>query len=239
MAAKRTRPRWLEGLVAGPVFDLITSRFTALTILLLVLAFSASIIPPGDTHDVTIDIAYTILFFFAVRAVGPRARLVTLLLAIPTAAGHWSLHLANPPVSRVAIVAFSTGYMAYLSVVMLSIVLREAVITTDTLMGAICVYFLFGVTWGGAYTLIDLRTPGAFHIDPDLARAAGMASSSSPATPLFMYYSFATLSTLGYGDMSPLAPAARSLSVLEGLAGPLYLAILIAHLVSMRAARPR
>jgi hypothetical protein len=164
-------------------------------------------------------------------------RLATLLLSLPSLAGHWLLFLHAAPVARFVVVAWTTAFLTFLALVLLTQVLRDPVITSDTLVGAICVYFLMGVAWGAAYTFVDLTSPGAFRVSPDLAAAAGWSTRSTPVTPLLTYYSFATLSTLGYGDMSPLAPAARSLSILEGMSGPLYLAILIAHLVSLRATR--
>jgi voltage-gated potassium channel Kch len=85
------------------------------------------------------------------------------------------------------------------------------------------VYLLLGLTWAVAYELVALRQPGAF---------AG-TSTEVDASQRWLYYSFVTLTTVGYGDVTPVHPIARSLAVLKALTGQLYPAILLAHLVSL------
>jgi hypothetical protein len=101
----------------------------------------------------------------------------------------------------------------------------------------VCTYFLFGVTWGTLYTLLALVSPGAFSVSPTLAAVAKWGNPIAPFTPLTQYYSFTTLATLGYGDVTPVTAGARALSVLEGITGQLYLAVLIARLVGLHSAR--
>ncbi len=81
-------------------------------------------------------------------------------------------------------------------------------------------YLLLGFIWAHAYELVALWHPGAF---------AGAVDGSLPWT----YYSFVTLTTVGYGDITPVHPLARAVAVLEALTGQLYLAIMLARLVSL------
>jgi hypothetical protein len=109
-----------------------------------------------------------------------------------------------------------------LSGVTLALVLRPGPVTTRRIQGAISVYLLLGFTWAEAYELVALWHPGAF------AMAFGGRTSNQ-----WTYYSFVTLTTMGYGDIMPVHPLARALAVLEALTGQLYLAILLARLVSL------
>jgi hypothetical protein len=87
----------------------------------------------------------------------------------------------------------------------------------------VAAYLLLGLGWALAYELVALLDAGAF---------SGTGLAGSPRYP-FVYFSFVTLTTLGYGDVTPVHPVARSLAIAEGLTGQLYPAILLARLVSL------
>jgi hypothetical protein len=115
--------------------------------------------------------------------------------------------------------------MLILTGLVLEHVFREGPITGDRVRGAIAAYLLLGLVWTFAYVLIERFSPGAI-------RATEGAASNNNAH--FAYYSFVTLTTLGYGDIVPVHPLARSLAIGEALVGQLYPAILIARLVSLQ-----
>src|SRR5262249_54268134 len=123
---------------------------------------------------------------------------------------------------------FSSLFCAILAMVVLAQVFRAGVITSQRIQGAVAVYLLFGLAWAFSYQLIDLYWPGAF-AQPTLAAAA----AQSDGIARFVYFSFVTLTTCGYGDVTPLHPIARSLVTLEVLTGQLFPSILLARLVSM------
>jgi len=106
--------------------------------------------------------------------------------------------------------------------VVLALVVRRGPITARRIQGAIAVYLLLGFIWAEAYELVALWHPGAF-------TGTVHGSGSLPWT----YYSFVTLTTMGYGDIMPVHPLARAIAVLEALTGQLYLAIMLARLVSL------
>ncbi len=113
-----------------------------------------------------------------------------------------------------------------LTVVVLAQVFRPGRITPPRIMGAVAVYLLLGLMWAYAYHLLVRFQPGAFQ----------MANPPAPGTDWkasLVYYSFVTLTTVGYGDIVPVHPFARSLANLEALIGQLFPAILIARLVSL------
>lgn len=96
-------------------------------------------------------------------------------------------------------------------------------ITTNKLIGSVCIYLLLGLIWGLIYIFIAEVSPDAFK---------GLTLSSDlSSTWGYIYYSFVTLTTLGYGDISPVNAYARVLAYLEAIAGQLYIAILVASLV--------
>jgi hypothetical protein len=122
----------------------------------------------------------------------------------------------------------SSLFCAILAVVVLAQVFRKGPITWYRIQGAVAFYLLLGLAWAGAYELIELRWPDAFVP----ASSATMNQNVDP-TAQFVYFSFVTLTTVGYGDVTAVHPFARSLVTLEALIGQLFPAILLARLVSM------
>ncbi len=105
-------------------------------------------------------------------------------------------------------------------------VMRDGRINLNRIMGAIGSYLLIGVVFSQAYRLLAAFVPEAFAI-------GGAPASDEQIHPRLFYYSFVTLTSLGYGDITPLHPYARSLATMEALAGNLFLTVLIARLVGM------
>src|SRR5262249_17997158 len=110
------------------------------------------------------------------------------------------------------------------------VVRREGSITIHRIQGAVAVYLLLGLTWAGIYEIIHDVWPGAFRFSEPVPEARIDVATS------LAYYSFVTLTTMGYGDITPMHPVARSAAILEALVGQLFPAILIARLVSMELA---
>lgn len=111
--------------------------------------------------------------------------------------------------------------------VMLARVFAPGPVTSYRLVGAVVAYLLVGLTWAYLYDLVEVLRPGSFHAP------RGVAEGSYPAV---LYYSFVTLTTVGYGDITPVSSVARALSNLESLIGVLYPAVLIGRLLSKQVA---
>ena len=101
----------------------------------------------------------------------------------------------------------------------------------NQLVGAVCIYLLIGSIWSLLYALLYLIEPGAFTERTHLA--------ANGASRDWVYFSFITLTTVGYGDITPVSPVARALTFLEAIVGQFYLAILVAGLVGSYLARKR
>jgi voltage-gated potassium channel len=104
-------------------------------------------------------------------------------------------------------------------------------IDLNMLMGSICVYILVGMSWSILYYFESVIHPGAFN---GITAGAGKQQFTE-----LLYYSYVTLSTLGYGDVTPVTPIARTLAFLEALFGQFYIAILVASFVGMHITADR
>jgi len=144
-----------------------------------------------------------------------------------------NLIFANVPSNALAYLSILAlaGFLLTAIVCTLQQVLIGTDISLNRLVGAICVYLLLGVIWAVAYSLLDMLVPGSFH---------GMASTTDFAwSGDWLYFSFVTMTTLGYGDILALTPTARALAYMQAVFGQFYVAILVAGLVSAYIARPR
>ncbi len=121
----------------------------------------------------------------------------------------------------------SALFLMYTTVIIIIYIFREKDITSDVILGGICIYLLMGFIWALAFTILESVQAGSFQLPEGFD--TGLSS--------FSYYSFVTITTLGYGDVTPVSPPARSLSLLEALSGQLYIAILIARLVGTHIAQ--
>jgi uncharacterized membrane protein len=113
-------------------------------------------------------------------------------------------------------------------------VFKEERVTVNHIQGAVAIYLLLGLMWGFLYQAIALKDPGAF-----VRASASVTDTVDVLKRDFIYYSFTTLTTVGYGDIAPVHPAARMLATLEAIVGQMFPAILISWLVSMQIMHSR
>jgi Ion channel len=164
-----------------------------------------------------------------------RARLIVgLIIGVPALVGRWLPQYAHDPIYFVVVTTLTIVFFAYMATLILMQVARATRITPDALSAALCVYLLIGITWSGIYSLIYLFDPGSFAMPPlRHSEYQGIAPIRAQIFRL-IYFSFTTLTTLGYGDITPAAPAARGLAVLEAILGQFYVAVVVARLVSLQ-----
>lgn len=130
------------------------------------------------------------------------------------------------PTNKLRLWSLSTGLAALLTItaVLLWQVFRSGTVTWMRVQGAIAAYLCIGASWAHAYHIASLMNPGAFSsVGGDLSAASSWVN-----------YSFGMLTTVGYAGIVPVHPLAHTLSSSEALTGQLYLAVLVARLVSMQ-----
>jgi hypothetical protein len=194
--------------------------------LVLAIFVAAPLVSAGILQPVMLHVAFSLLLVSGVFAVFKR-RLIGFLvigLVIAALAVRW-VHAAAPrPWLEVASEALAIAALLLMVALVLRQVFRAGPVTAQRIQGAIVIYLLFGLAWAAAYELIEIVRPGSFNIPP---------GESGLRSQVLAYFSFVTLTTVGYGDVTAVHPVARGLVVAEALVGQLYPAILIARLVSM------
>ncbi len=114
-------------------------------------------------------------------------------------------------------------------------VIRAGEVDINKLCGAVCLYVMIGVVWGQFYQLCDVLDPGCFVLDLSKLERHGVLNAFERAS-LLNYFSYVTLSTLGYGDISPVTRITRTLAYSEAILGQVYMAILVSRLVGLHIA---
>lgn len=179
--------------------------------------------------DVFTDIFFVCALMSGLHAVSgqPRQLRFALLLAI-TITLFGSLHYI---VQIKALDRLQLGLSAVFLIQMLVMILihieKENEVTTDLIMAAASAYILLGLVWAYAYYLLEVLHPNSFKASENMGDDMWN----------FYYYSFVTLTTMGYGDILAITKSARALSILEAITGQLYLAIMISRLVGLHASQ--
>jgi hypothetical protein len=122
-------------------------------------------------------------------------------------------------------------FFVYVAWSQLRSLLKQREVTGETISMSISIYLLLGMCWGLLYIVIFTRHPDAFSF------GSSPRVSEQHLFPIFIYFSLTTLSTTGFGDITPLSLPARYAAVAEAITGQFYLAILVARLVGMQMSR--
>jgi hypothetical protein len=151
--------------------------------------------------------------------------LVALLLAVPALVER--VLLRRPDAGSLSILNISLSFVfdVFVVVVIFRRVFTKDEPNSETVFGALCIYLLVGFTFSSIYGMIAVLQPKAFYLDP-LTNFHAIPDRFD-----FIYYSFATMTSVGAQGITPVSAQARSLSVIEAILGVLYLAVLIARLM--------
>jgi len=139
----------------------------------------------------------------------------------------WVRHLFPHQILTFVTNSLGLFFLVLLTLIILHQTLREGPTTSHRIMGAVAAYLLVGMIWSIAYYLVARWIPGAFSIQEP-------SGGREPLQSQLFYFSFVTLTTIGYGDIAAIHPIVRMLVILEGVMGQLFPAILIARLVSLQ-----
>jgi voltage-gated potassium channel len=203
-------------------------RFRLLLLALLVFLVGTAAFPAGDRAQLAEVILLTTAIIVAVLELREHGehRFVPIAVAasaILTTTVDYAVRLQHLPLIASAMVAVFSGIVIWLTY---DTVMRAQRPVGDRIVGAICVYIMIGLGWGTMYETLDRVMPGSLRFPADTAWA-------TPSPLRYRYFSFVTLATLGYGDVTPVSALTGILASMEALSGQLYIAITVARLVAL------
>ncbi len=219
-------PRWLpRGL---------RKRFGNFSFLLIVLLLMMLLHPfiSGERQGEYFSAGFTLAFLAGLYAIrSERHTLVKgLFLIIPAMVGNWAALVIDSTVVLTISRVFEVAFLLFVTWVILRYLLTEREVTFDTINGAACAYIMIGLVFARAYEWLEAFEPGSFR---------GITEASHESTWEFIYFSLVTMTTLGYGDITPVHNAARSMATIEAVLGQFYVAVMVAYVVAILASKPR
>ena len=205
-------------------------RFRMLLLSLLLFLLGGAVAPSFGGRILEFVLLATTLAvaILELRAPGQR-RVVPFVLAVSVIAVSvvdLAIPLRHTPVVASAVVGLFAGLVVWLAY---GSVMRRSRPVGDRIVGAICVYILIGLAWASVYETLESVAPSSFRFPVDTAW-------TTPSAQRFRYFSFVTLATLGYGDITPISLLAGTLASLEAVSGQLYIGITVARLVALSLA---
>ena len=171
--------------------------------------------------------AYAVVLL-SIYAVSFRRTLLVLVIALaaPATIHHLFLTPSDASIFSIINTVLSLIFDGLIVVIIFRKVFARGHVNAETIYGALCIYLLIGFAFAGIYGLIWAIRPKAFYLNPSLN------THVTPNRFDFVYYSFATMTSLGSAGITPIAGQARSISVMEAITGILYLAVLISRLMA-------
>ncbi len=201
-------------------------RFFILLCLIMGLVVLVPILHRYTAIRIFIDIFLTAILISMVYAISNKKGFVIagVLLMIVMLVPFWLQHFI--PNKWISASSMLTGVF-FVGLVIASILgsmLKSERVDLEIIYMAILLYLLAALMWAFLYTFLELVDPASFNIDLDHPEGYLL---------VFQYYSFVTITTLGYGDITPVTEVAKAFSVLEAVCGQLYLVVAVAWLVGM------
>lgn len=202
------------------------TRLLASLIFVVVLTPFFGLVPGGTS---ILHLAFFAVIITAVWDIARTRRLLVIgiILGLPALAVRLTSMIgdSHAPLLNGAVEGLSLLFFSYIVFEIMRDITTSTDVSNDTIRGAFCAYLLMGLTWASAYKLVVLLQPGAINIG---------TGADITQTQNFTYYSFVVLTTLGFGDITPVSGIARSLTWIEAVTGQLFIATIIARLVGIR-----
>lgn len=219
-----------------PTRALPASRYSYLLGALLVLVVAPLLLGEGPFRRILYAGALVALLFAVVRRLPASKgffRRTVVALGIMALVFHVAALISTwRGISLLSPLLFAL-FLGWVGILILIDLFREEKISVEQVRGAICVYLLMGGVGAGLYGFLDVLEPDSFSFANPLQ---SFFSQSRPDQGTFLYLSFVTLTSLGYGDITPLSRAARTLCWLQAAFGQIFLAVLVARLVGLQVA---
>ena len=200
--------------------------FLAALVLMLVATPFVQGFKEGQLYE---TVLFTLVMCTGLIASGSRRRLAFALVSFALAA-TWLNQLWPQKCPALTFILPAIAFLGVVTASLLRFILRAKRVDANVLCAGISVYLILGLLWGLAYTFVAQVNPSAFSFNPRSGTAAVMSGFTA------IYFSFTTLMTVGYGDITPVADVARMLAMLEAMTGTLFVGVMIARLVSLYSA---
>ena len=205
-------------------------RFLSLLIFIMALLILGPLLEEFVQLRILMDVLWTAVFVSAIYTVSQKKHhiFIAILLALPMLGALWSGHFMEHYALQVVGYLCGAAFILFTIVQMLIFIYDQKEVTRDLIVGAAVVYLLMAIMWTFIFSVVETLHPGSFNFPEDVAlKPIGQ----------FLYYSFVTLTTLGYGDITPATRLARSLSTIEAVIGQLYLVVQVAWLVGLHVSQ--
>ena len=191
------------------------ARFLNLLIFIMAILILGPLLEEFVQLSILIDILWSAIFVSAIYAVSQKKRhiVIAILLALPMLGAIWSRHFIEFRALQAVGYLCGVAFILFAIVQMLIFIYHHKEVTKDLIIGAAVVYLLMAIMWTFIFIVVETLHPGSFNL-PDI--------QDIPDTGQFLYFSFVTLTTLGYGDITPVTRLARSLSTLESWLGGIH-----------------
>jgi len=194
----------------------------------LILMLATPVLLPDRFMEHVVPPLFTFLALAALVSVATRKRtlVIGILLGAPALLLQW-IAPRDPSLMVNSLMGeiLADLFLLWVTVAILAHVLRARTVSTEVLFAVACVYLLLALIWSMAYGIADAFQPGT------------LTGSDLSGRGYHTYFSFVTLTTLGYGDITPVTDAGRLLAILEATLGQLFLVIVVARLVGMHTAQ--
>jgi Ion channel len=186
-------------------------------------------------YIIFMELFFCLLLMAGINIVSQNKKIVTtaILIAILAIVVIWFDYILQS--RRLLIFGLTLEILFFIltTITIITHVLKYKKVTEDKIYGAVCGYLLIGIIWAMIYTTLEIAFPNSFAFTTGITLNVSDLSSHRVYFTQFVYYSYVTLSTLGYGDIVPVSHEARAFSSLEAVIGQLYVAVLIARLVGL------
>lgn len=205
-------------------------RFLLLLIMLLAMLVIVPFLGDYSRFRFVVDMVVTGIFIAAMYAISDKKYnlFLALFLVIPMFADIWVDYFSSAEKTLVVSQICGILFIGFAIFNIIHFMLKQKEVTREMIYAAVVVYLLMALLWSNVYQLLETFAPGSFGM-PD-----GQMQNDRL---LFLYFSLVTITTLGYGDMTPLTDRAAGLASVEALTGQIYLVVLVAWLVGMHVSR--
>lgn len=202
--------------------------FRNLLFFLMLYLVASPFLAPYKSFSVLVHVSLTMTLFFTLYTVESRQnkRSIAVAILIPLLVLYWLGIHDFIGFSNLGASAFFILYYGLLCYSYFQQIAKAKRVTKNVVFAALCFYLIIGLFWGSLYSLLNELIPGAYG-------GALLADSVDSTVHIFNYFSIVTLTTLGYGDITPQTIGAASLCQLEAIVGQFFTAVLVAWLMGM------